>query len=129
MSHLTDKDYVYCIGKCNNSLKEITELIHFNPKKPENMNIFKSNLKNDYISIVENDEWVVKKYLDDFLEDKELILEEWLNNQEEQYPGLRDKFNLFISNKNNENILNNIKDNLKLLMYNNRNKVKQLQNG
>ena len=126
LSHLTDKDYAYCIGKCNNSIKTLTELIHFNPEKPENMNVFKSNLKNDYISIIENDNWVVKKYLEDFMEDKELILEEWLDNQEEKYPGLRDKFELFIKNKDNENILNNIKENLNLLLYNNRNKVKQI---
>ena len=128
LSHLTNNDYVYCITRTNNSIKAITELIHFNPEKPENMNVFKSNLKNDYISIVENDEWVVKKYLEDFMEDKELILEDWLNNQEEQYPGLRDKFNLFISNKENEDMLNSIKENLNLLLYNHRNKVKQIKN-
>ena len=52
---------------------------------------------------------------------------DWLNNQEEQYPGLRDKFNLFISNKDNEDMLNSIKENLNLLLYNNRNKVKQFK--
>ena len=128
LSHLTNKDYVYCISRCNNSIKTLSEMIHFNPEKPENMNVFKSNLKNDYISVVENDEWVVKKYLEDFMEDKELILEDWLNREGDKHPGLRDKFNDFISNKENENILNNIKDNLQLLMYNNRNKVKQIKN-
>ena len=128
LSHLTDKDYAYCIGRKNNSIKALTELIHFNPNKPENMNIFKSNLKNDYITLKEDDIWVVKKYLDDFIEDKELIIEEWLDREGEKYPELRDKFEIFINNKENENILNTIKENLCLLMYNNRDKIKQLGN-
>ena len=127
LSHLTDKDYIYCIGRTNNSIKALSELIHFNKEKPENMNIFKSNLKNDYITLKEDDVWVVKKYLDDFIEDKELILEDWLEREEEKYPGLRDKFNLFIKNKENNNILNIIKENLSLLLYNNRDKVKHIE--
>ena len=128
LSHLTNKDYVYCIGRTNNSIKALSELIHFNKEKPENMNVFKSNLKNDYITLKEHDVWVVKKYLDDFLEDKELILEDWLEREGEKYPGLRDKFNLFISNKENKDILSNIKENLSLLLYNNREKIKKIDN-
>ena len=128
LSHLTDTDYVYCISRCNNSIKALTELIHFNKQKPENMNVFKSNLKNEYITLKEDDIWVVKKYIDDFIEDKELILEDWLDREEEKYPGLRDKFNLFIENKENQNILNTIKENLSLLLYNNRVKIKQIDN-
>ena len=128
LSHLTDKDYAYCIGRTNNSIKALTELIHFNPKKPENMNIFKSNLKNEYITLKERDVWVVKKYIDDFIEDKELILEDWLEREGEKYPGLRDKFEMFINNKENENILNTIKENICLLLYNNREKIKQIGN-
>ena len=128
LTHLTDKDYAYCIGRTNNSIKTLSELIHFNPTKPENMNIFKSNLKNEYITLKEHDVWVVKKYLDDFIEDKELILEEWLEREGEKYPGLRDKFNIFINNKDNENILNTIKENICLLLYNNREKIKQINN-
>ena len=128
LSHLTNKDYVYCIGRTNNSIKALTELIHFNKEKPENMNVFKSNLKNEYITLKEDDVWVVKKYIDDYIEDKELILEDWLDREEEKYPGLRDKFNLFIKNKENACILNTIKENITLLLYNNRNKIKQIEN-
>ena len=126
LSHLTDKDYAYCIGRTNNSIKSLCELIHFNKEKPENMNIFKSNLKNDYITLKEDDVWVVKKYLDDFIQDKELILEDWLDREGEKYPGLRDKFELFINNKENENILNNIKENICLILYNNRERIKKI---
>ena len=128
LSHLTDKDYAYCIGRTNNSIKALTELIHFNPDKPENMNVFKSNLKNEYITLKERDIWVVKKYIDDFIEDKELILEDWLDREGEKFPGLRDKFEMFMQNKENANILNTIKENICLLMYNNRDKIKQIGN-
>ena len=59
-SHLTDKDYESAINKVNNSIKYLIEKIHFNPEKPENMNIFIPNLKNKYLMLFENGSWQTK---------------------------------------------------------------------
>ena len=118
LSHLTNNDYKNSIKRINNCVKTITEKIHYNPEKPENMNIYISNLKNDYVTVYENGEWVLKKCLDDIIDHKEILLEEWLDKEQDNYPELRDKFEVYLNNKDNNNILNNIKDDIKLMMYN-----------
>ena len=128
LTHLTDIDYKNSIKRMNNCVKTITEKIHYNPKKPENMNIYISNLKNDYVTVYENGEWVLKKYLDDIIDHKEILLDEWLDKEQDNYPELRDKFELYLNNKENDSILNNIKDDIKLMMYNKRNKIKTINN-
>ena len=128
LSHLTNNDFESSIKRINNCVKSLTEKIHYNPKKPENMNIYISNLKNDYVTVYENGEWILKKCFDDIMDHKEILLEEWLDKEQDKYPELRDKFEIYLNNKENDNILNNIKDDIKLMMYNKRNKIKLIGN-
>ena len=88
LSHLNASDYVQSINRVNNCVREITKKIHYNLKKPENMNIYISNIKNDYVTIYENGEWILKKGIDDFYEHKEILLEEWLDEEQDNYPEL-----------------------------------------
>ena len=127
LSHLNDTDYVNSIKRINNCVMALTEKIHYNPKKPENMNIFISNLKNDYVTVYEDGEWILKKDFNNIYEHKEILLEEWLNKEQDNYPELRDKFEEYLNNKENDNILNNIKDDIKLMMYNNKDKIKTIK--
>ena len=117
-SHLTHDDYVKSIYRINNCVKILTEKIHYNPEKPENMNIYISNLKNNYVTVYENGEWVLKKGIDDIYDHKEILLEEWIENEQDNYPELRDKFEKYLQNKEDDNIMNNIKEDIKLMMYN-----------
>ena len=123
LSHLTNNDYMNSIKRINNCVKSLTEKIHYNPKKPENMNIYISNLKNDYVTVYDNGEWILKKCMDDIIDHKEILLEEWLDKEQDNYPELRDKFEIYLNNKENDNILNNIKEEIKLMMYNKRNQI------
>lgn len=118
LSHLTHDDYVKSIYRVNNCVKNLTEKIHFNPEKPENMNIYISNLKNNYVTVYENGEWVLKKGIDDIYDHKEILLEEWIENEQDNYPELRDKFEKYLQNKEDDSIMNNIKEDIKLMMYN-----------
>ena len=127
LSHLNDTDYVNSIKRINNCVMALTEKIHYNPKKPENMNIFISNLKNDYVTVYEDGEWILKKDFNNIYEHKEILLEEWLNKEQDNYPELRDKFEEYLNNKENDNILNNIKNDIKLMMYNNKDKIKTIK--
>ena len=123
LSHLSDNDYINSIKRVNNCVKILTERIHYNPKKPENMNIYISNLKNDYVTVYDNGQWVLKKGFDDIYDHKEILLEEWLDKEQDKYPELRDKFEEYLNNKENDELLNNIKDDIKLMMYNNKNQI------
>ena len=121
LSHLTDKDYAGCIKKVNFCVKNLIERIHFNPSKPENMNIYISNLKDKYLMVYESGNWNIKtkKELDYLYEQKEMMLEEWIRDQD-KYPELKEKFIQYVHNKDNDETLNMIKDEIKLMMYNKR---------
>ena len=123
ISHLTDNDFITSIQKMNNCVKLITEKIHYNPKKPENMNIYISNLKNDYVTVYQNGRWELIKEFENIYEHKEILIEEWIEKEQNNYPELRDKFEIYVNNKENDKLLNNIKQDIKLMMYNNKNKV------
>ena len=120
ISHLTQIDYINSLNRVNNGVKTLIENIHYNPKKPENMNIYISNLKNKYVMVYENDKWELRDFFDNIYEHKEILLEEWIENEQNNYPELRDKFEKYLDNKENNSIYNLIKDDIKLMMYNNR---------
>ena len=82
-------------------------------------------MKNDYVTVYENGQWVLKNDFQNVYEHKEIMIEEWIEKEQDNYPELRDKFYKYVNNKENDNILNNIKEDIKLMMYNNKNKVKE----
>jgi hypothetical protein len=118
-SHLTDQDYRFCIKKVNYCVKNMIEKVHFNPVKPENMNIYISNIKDKYIMVYDGHNWNLankKEELDRLYEEKEMMLEEWLETNPEKE--LKDKFLKYLNNKENDECLNRIKDEIKLMLYN-----------
>jgi hypothetical protein len=127
VSHLTDKDYISCLKKINYCVKNLIERIHFNPLKPENMNIYISNLKDKYLMVYEEGNWNIKTKteLDTLYQEKEIMLEEWL--QEDRYPELKEKFIRYLNNKENDETLNMIKDEIKLMMYNKKNMIELIK--
>jgi hypothetical protein len=85
------------------------------------MNIYISNLKDKYLMVYESGNWNIKtkKELDYLYEQKEMMLEEWIREQD-KYPELKEKFIQYVHNKDNDETLNMIKDEIKLMMYNKR---------
>jgi hypothetical protein len=123
-SHLTEKDYAHCINQEIYCVKRLIEKIHFNPSKPENMNIYISNLKDKYLMVYENGNWNIKtkKELDTLYSSKEYMLNDWINEQD-KYPELKEKFDRYLQNKENDETLNDIKEEIKMMMYNKRNLI------
>ena len=126
ISHLTDKDYLKCLKHSNFCIPHLIEKIHFNPKKPENHNIYISNLKNNYVMIYNGNKWMINdrdESIQNLIDDKELImeqkLEEWIENGN-QYPDIMKKFNRYIEKKENDKVLNKVKAEIKILLFNNR---------
>ena len=118
-SHLTNKDYEACIKKVNFCVMKLIEKIHFNPDKPENMNIYISNMKNKYLMVYDGKNWNIAnkvEEIDKLYEEKELMLEEWLEQHE--HTEMKEKFIKYLNNKEKDETLNMIKDELKMMMYN-----------
>ena len=128
VSHLTDQDYRSCIKKVNYCVKNMIEKVHFNPSKPENMNIYISNIKDKYIMVYDGSNWNLankKDELDRLYEEKEMMLEEWLESNPEKE--LKEKFMRYLNNIEKDECLNRIKEEIKLMLYNNQ-KMLELKN-
>ena len=126
ISHLTDKDYIQCLNRSNMCIPSLIKKIHFNSKKPENHNIYISNIKNKYIMVYDGDKWNLSNQnetIDDLIDTNEFVieqkLEEWLENGRE-YPDIMKKFNRYLEKKEKDEVKNAIKEEIKLVLYNNR---------
>jgi hypothetical protein len=118
-SHLTQEDYSGCYKKVNHCVKHLIEQIHFNPSKPENMNIYISNMKDKYLMVYDGSNWNLankKEELERLFEEKEMMLEEWLESNPD--PILKDKFLRYLNNKEDDVCLNQITEEIKLMLYN-----------
>lgn len=125
-SHLTDKDYIHSIKQVTFCVKDMIERIHFNPTKPENMNIYISNMKDKYLMVYEDGNWNLKNKMseiDSLYESKEIMIEEWLESGQHKYPEIQDKFMQYLNNKENDETMNMVKEEIKLMLYNNKKKA------
>ena len=126
LSHLKNKDYLKCLRRSNFCIPHLIEKIHFNPEKPENHNIYISNLKNNYVMIYNGEKWMINdrdESIQNLIDDKESIieqkLEEWIENGK-NYPDIMKKFNRYLEKKENDKVLDKIKNEIKLMLFNNR---------
>ena len=132
LSHLTDQDYIYCLNRSNMCIPQLIKRIHFDPEKPENHNIYISNLKNKYIMIYDGIKWNLQsenETIEDLIDTNDFVLEqkleEWMENGKD-YPEIMNKFNRYLEKKENDDVINKIKNEIKLILYNNRKVVGQI---
>ena len=122
-SHLTPKDYITCIKDCNRCVKTLIEKVHFNANKPENMNIYLSNIKGRYLMIYKDNEWQIqdkKLQVDDMYDYNEYVLENWYDEYVEKYPSIVESFKTYLKNRDSNTLLNNIKEEILVMLYNKR---------
>ena len=132
VSDLTDKDFIKCFNHNNMCVPHLIKRIHFNPKKPENHNVFISNLKSGHIMIYNGRQWNTfnrDEIVDDIFDNKNDILEqkieEWVSIGKD-YPIIYHKFKRYLEKINNDIVLKKVKDEMKFVLYNNRNIVKKI---
>ena len=124
LSHLTQEDYRRCYKQVNHCVKHLIEKVHFNPSKPENMNIYISNMKDKYLMVYDGNNWNLAnktQELDRLYEEKEMMLEDWLDSNPD--PILKEKFVKYLNNKESDECINHIKEEVKLLFYNKGNQL------
>ena len=121
-SHLTDKDYTKCINKVTNCVKAMIEKIHFDPEKPENMNLYISNIKSNHIMMYKDNKWTLthNKELHTVYEEKEYLIECWIEDKDDE---TSKKYSKYLKIKDKENELKTIYDDIKLMMFNNKNLI------
>ena len=126
LSHLTDQDYLQCLNRSNMVIPNLIKRIHFNPKKPENHNIFISNIRNKYVMVYDGHKWNLSNQnetIEDLIDTNEIVieqkLEEWVENGRE-YPEIMKKFNRYLEKKEKDEVINKVKEEIKLILFNNR---------
>ena len=129
--HLTHQDYLKCFNENNHCVKALIEKIHFDSKNPQNMNIYISGIKGNYIMVYRDNRWQLKDrkyYIDDLYEMNEIVLEKWYDNYKVKYPDIIKSFERYLHAKDDDDYINKIKKEIIMMLYNNRSIVRCKKN-
>ena len=124
MSNLVDDVYKKILNRGFKSVPTLVEYVHFNKNKPENHNVYISNIQTIYALVYDGFDWKLKErdgILQQLVDDKSEILsikfDQLLEVLDE--PTTR-KFQRFLDQKDENDVILGIKNDLKLLLYNNK---------
>ena len=122
MSHLNLQDFKRLFSKCNSCVPFFVELLHFNKDKPENNNIYISNMKSPYLMLYDGTKWKLAEknaVLDDMYDDKcEILVNKYENLKDHLDETIMNKFSKFLNKY--ELMKENVIKDIKLVLYNNR---------
>ena len=124
ISHLTHKDYEKCIKQVYNCVIKLIEKIHFNPEKPENMNLYISNIKSKHIMMYKDNKWILtnNSELEYIYGDKDNLIKTWIEENNIKDPEILEKFNKYLNM--DESKLKEVYHDINLLMFNNKHLIK-----
>jgi len=121
---LSDESYLKILNSGFKCIPKLIEASHFNKKSSEYHNIYIPNIKEKYVLIYTGIEWEIRnsdEILDEIVNYKIEELEEKFDEIMEQLPiKVRTKFTKFLNKKEEDDMINTIKENLRILLYNKR---------
>ena len=122
LSFITDDNYRLLLNKGFKSVQNLVEYIHMNQNKPENQNIYISNMRDNYILIYDGNQWQLKErddVLQEMIENKTDILSEKFDELIKTLDeSTIKKFKRFLDEKDEDRVVDQIKKELKLMLYN-----------
>jgi hypothetical protein len=125
-SMLTDKNIQLALKNINMCIPNLVKNVYFNSETPSNHSICVSNLKKEFATIFNGEQWdtvTIEYLLHELSVWGETILEEWLG--ENGSDKLFERFEKYVSNMEcRTEMQKNAKDNLLLICYNGRKKLK-----
>ena len=131
VSHLTSTDFISAINQVNYATLDLIKRIHFNPQKPENMNIYIPNIKDKYVVMFKENAWQIQtrnKEVDDLMDDKYMLLREWYDENigdvsEDEYRTLKKNFERFDAHIDDTKVRDIVKNEIIMFLYNKRNMI------
>ena len=130
MNHITIKDIISFLEKGENGVEALVEYKHFNRQVPENCNVVIKNLNNKFALMYKNSKWEVvnKSYiLQDLYTSNVTYLKGKFEEIKSNLPKkIMNKFQQFIELSRNVDIIEPILDNIRCILYNNRDLVVEL---
>jgi len=134
VSHLTDRDYQRAFNRASMCVPEILEKVHFDPERPENHNVFISSMNNKYIKLHNGERWNLRdreETIEDLFADAEYLLENkletWQDEEDPKSERAAKKFEIYLKVKETATLYKKIKQELKLLLFNNRKLITETQ--
>lgn len=125
--HLKDKQFKKAIGRLIYCVPQLIGDVHFNAKAPENHNIYISNIGGKYAMVYDGVKWCSQPQdstIDQLISDQEYAIEEWLG-EGDRFPKEMAEFNRYLEKKENNKIKDEIKEEVRMLLYNNRSLIKR----
>jgi len=130
MNHITIKDIIFFLEQGENGIEALVEYKHFNRQVPENCNVVIKNLNNKFALMYKNSKWEVvnKSYiLQDLYTSNVTYLKGKFEEIKSNLPKkIMNKFQKFIELSRNVDIIEPILDNIRCILYNNRELVVEL---
>lgn len=132
ISHITKRDFLRIFKTRKMSIPKFIEMLHFNKDVPQNHNVYISNYKDNYALIFSDNKWkiidkneILRKLIfdsRDLLETEfdEFKASELKNKMDERSMEL---FQEYLNNVEEDNIMNGLKETIKLLLYNEKDMV------
>ena len=130
MNHISIKDIISFLEKGENGIEALVEYKHFNRQVPENCNVVIKNLNNKFALMYKNSKWEVvnKSYiLQDLYTSNVTYLKGKFEEIKSNLPKkIMNKFQKFIEWSRTVDIIEPILDNIRCILYNNRELVVEL---
>jgi hypothetical protein len=128
-SFITNATFKKILDKGFNSIPALVDELHFNKNKPEHHNIYISNIRDDYVLVYDGNDWNLQSRKD-VLDSLYYSSSDTLETKFKELFDSLDKFTIrkferFLDQKDDDNVINDIKKDLKVLLYNRRKVVRE----
>lgn len=128
IDNIDAEDILQALKAGLHAIPKLAEMIHFNDKYPENRNIYISNMSRSHCNVYDGNSWVlidIKDAIADLYLDKYNLMGDKMDELYDRiHWGTRKSLNKFIDYHNKDDkFIKKIHDNLKRMLYNNRNKI------
>lgn len=122
MTKIDKGDVIRALQNGFKSSVRLTEAMHFNPKYPENHNVYISNMRDKYAMIFDGNKWelTMKEDLINLIyDDRKNYIEENLDDFVDSLSvSIKKALDRWLEMADDDNAVSKIKEELKLLLYN-----------
>ena len=127
ISRLDKNEVIKVLQSGFNAPIKLTETLHFNPKYPEYHNVYISNIKDKYAMTYDGTNWkltIKEELINKMYDDKKNYIEENLDDFIDSLTlSRKNALKRWLDMNDNNEKISRIKDDMKLLLYNNRSMV------
>ena len=131
MNHMTKKQLIYLFNRCFGSIPEFAKLTYFNKNVPENCNVYIPSIKDKYACFFNGVKWEMKRkdeIIDNIYETAEAFLIDKFDDLKEGLgKDTLTKYTRWLNEHTQDERENVAKEQIKLLLYNEKDMVIELR--